>query len=443
MTESNSGSGGAPPRKAKGHLWSAPTLHNTLSSPGSTSADGQADGQADAPGYLMVLQRDSAFVYTLPRAGVVLIGRAVEVGLQIVDYQASRRHAQLVIEDGRATIFDLGSQNGTAVNDQRIDAPELLHPGDVISIANTTIIYHARGRAGGGRRMIDKATFRARLGEELMRAVNFGRDLCVVAVRLPAADHRAIEPALMKQLRAIDTAASEPDGVLLLLMPEADAEDGRELARGVHAALSRVDPGCRMGFACCPRDGAQIETMIAAARAAVDTAAPGLVIDATDAYRMIHTGDVEIVAADLATLRVYAIAERVAASDIPVLVRGETGTGKELVARAIHHWSPRARGRLVALNCAALQDSLIESELFGHERGAFTGAHATKVGLLEAATGGSVFLDEVAELSPVAQAKLLRALESQRIMRVGGITEIAIDVRMIAATHRELKDAVV
>ncbi len=120
------------------------------------------------------------------------------------------------------------------------------------------------------------------------------------------------------------------------------------------------------------------------------------------------------------------------------LVTGETGSGKESAARAVHHFSPRRAGPMVSLNCAAIPEGLVESELFGHEKGAFSGAAATKVGLFEAATGGTLFLDEIGELPLGTQAKLLRALDGAKITRVGAVVERAIDVRIVAATNRDL-----
>ncbi len=143
-----------------------------------------------------------------------------------------------------------------------------------------------------------------------------------------------------------------------------------------------------------------------------------------------------------AMLKVYLFIAKAAPSDSTVLLRGESGTGKELAARAIHLNSPRAAKSFIAINCAALAESLLESELFGHEKGAFTGAIAQKKGKLEAADGGTVFLDEVSEMSTGLQVKLLRVLQEREFDRVGGTRPIRVDIRLIAATNRNLEEAV-
>lgn len=140
--------------------------------------------------------------------------------------------------------------------------------------------------------------------------------------------------------------------------------------------------------------------------------------------------------------KVFAPLPRIAASDSTVLLEGETGTGKSLIARAIHQASPRARGPLVVVDCGAIPPTLIESELFGHERGAFTGAVAARVGAFEAAAGGTLFLDEVGELPLDMQPKLLRALEDRLIKRVGSTVPTRLDLRVIAASNRDLRQAV-
>ncbi|HET7379498.1 MAG TPA: sigma 54-interacting transcriptional regulator, partial [Gaiellales bacterium] len=135
-------------------------------------------------------------------------------------------------------------------------------------------------------------------------------------------------------------------------------------------------------------------------------------------------------------------ARKVAATGTTVLLTGESGTGKEVLARAIHHASARADGPFVALNCAALAETLVESELFGHERGAFTGADRLKRGRFELAAGGTLFLDEIGELTPAVQAKLLRVLQERQYERLGGTTTLQADIRLVAATNRDLECAV-
>jgi DNA-binding NtrC family response regulator len=139
---------------------------------------------------------------------------------------------------------------------------------------------------------------------------------------------------------------------------------------------------------------------------------------------------------------VYKAIGRVAGQNVTVLIRGESGTGKELVARAIYHHSDRAKGPFLAVNCAALTETLLESELFGHEKGSFTGATSQRVGKFEQCSGGTLFMDEVGDMSPVMQSKVLRVLQEQRFERVGGTNTIQTDVRIIAATNRDLEDMV-
>jgi two-component system nitrogen regulation response regulator GlnG len=139
---------------------------------------------------------------------------------------------------------------------------------------------------------------------------------------------------------------------------------------------------------------------------------------------------------------VYKAIGRVASQDVTVLVRGESGTGKELVARAIYHHSRRSRGPFLAINCAAIPESLLESELFGHEKGAFTGAVDRRIGKFEQSSGGTLFLDEIGDMSPSTQSKILRVLQQQRFERLGGTETIETDVRIIAATNRDLEQLV-
>ncbi|HTK56455.1 MAG TPA: sigma-54 dependent transcriptional regulator [Gemmatimonadales bacterium] len=156
----------------------------------------------------------------------------------------------------------------------------------------------------------------------------------------------------------------------------------------------------------------------------------------------IESGGTGLVAESAAMRQAVDVAGRVAAHATTVLLTGESGTGKEVLARYIHRQGPRSTERFVAVNCAAIPDQLLESELFGHVRGAFTGATADRTGLFEEASGGTLLLDEVAELPPPLQAKLLRALEEGMVRRVGASTETKVDVRLIAATARPLEEMI-
>jgi DNA-binding NtrC family response regulator len=170
--------------------------------------------------------------------------------------------------------------------------------------------------------------------------------------------------------------------------------------------------------------------------AAAETAVPLPPVEAQ------AVGPYALVGQSPAMLDVYKLLARVAGSAATVLVQGESGTGKEVVARAIHVNGPKATGAFVAVNCAAIPENLLESELFGHEKGAFTGAVTRKIGRFEQAAGGTLFLDEIADMSLALQAKILRAVQEREIERVGGGETIPVDVRLIAATNRDLKEAI-
>ncbi len=147
----------------------------------------------------------------------------------------------------------------------------------------------------------------------------------------------------------------------------------------------------------------------------------------------------EVIGKSLAMRKIFGVLERVASTDVTILLEGETGTGKDLIARAVHQTSNRHEGPFVVVDCGAVAPNLIESELFGHEKGAFTGAHQRRQGAFELADKGTVFLDEIGELPKDLQPKLLRVLETHRLRRVGGTEEVDADIRVIAATHRQLR----
>src|SRR5713101_1786595 len=165
-------------------------------------------------------------------------------------------------------------------------------------------------------------------------------------------------------------------------------------------------------------------------------------LERTDTSAALDEPIAEIVGSSAAMREVYQRTRLVASSRARVLLIGETGTGKELIARAIHRLSPRADGPYVRVNCGALSESLLESELFGHVKGAFTGAIDNKTGRFEAAHGGTIFLDEIASMSPKLQVKLLRVLQEKEFERVGESRTIRVDTRVIAATNQSLEDEI-
>jgi DNA-binding NtrC family response regulator len=198
-------------------------------------------------------------------------------------------------------------------------------------------------------------------------------------------------------------------------------------AHTVSLLRTRLEEGgfpVALGLACAPRDGREPTALRACCETGLRSSEPEAPAEAQFDRGIIQ--------------RLSATIERVASSSLTVLILGETGVGKEVMARTLHERSSRRDAPMVSLNCAAFSEQLIESELFGHERGAFTGATQQKVGLLESARGGTVFLDELAEMPLSLQAKLLRVLEAREVLRVGSLRPRPIDVRFIAATNRDL-----
>ncbi len=390
--------------------------------------------------YLLVFEVESTRMFELPATGDVLIGRGETADLRIDDASISRSHARLSVRAAAVMLADLESQNGTQVNDDRVGSGQLLRSGDVVTIGGITLVFHAEQPAGTFPGLLEPGLFRPRFEEELERALRFVRPLSLVSLALgPRPDKARVGAALVGMLRRSDVGSFLADQ-LVLLLPETEPEAAERFAERAVRALAAVCPQARAGVAHAPGDGAHVDALGATAREAATAAEVGQVKRAADNFRLLSLGAHRVVVADPVMVRLFALAERLARSALPVLIHGETGTGKELLASALHCYSPRKAGRLVTVNCAALPENLAESELFGHEKGAFTGASSTRVGLLEAASGGTVFLDELGDLSLAIQAKLLRALETKRITRVGGTDERPIDVRLLAATHRDLNE---
>ncbi len=409
------------------------------STPETQSVEPQDVAGPETSSYLLVIDDSSARRLPLPRDGVLVLGRGPDADLRIDTAAVSRRHAKLILAGGEAQIADLDSHNGTLVNGERVDGSRTLASGDVVAVGDITLVLRSEPQRGSGA-AVDLGRLRARLEEELERAADYRRPLALAIVALGAArEPAALGRKALAALRRMDVLAWEGTGHLVVLLPELGGEAARAAALAVLAAVAPLAPEARGGVATYPGDGCDAVTLLAGARAAAAVAAAGeAAIAAETAVR--HTvGDHSIVVADPAMIRLFDLIRRLAASALPVLVLGETGVGKENAAAAVHHWSARAAQPLVTLNCAAMPEALVESELFGHEKGAFSDARAAKPGLLERASGGTVFLDEVGELPLGVQAKLLRALEAKRITRLGDVREREVDLRIVAATNRDLE----
>jgi DNA-binding NtrC family response regulator len=385
---------------------------------------------------LLCIDGDRSFTLTMPDSGELMIGRGPDAGLSVDDPLVSRAHALLLAVPDGLRLSDLGSRHGTLLNGERLTEPRLVGSGDVIGIGNAVLVVRRPARIAAGARATEQPALIQRLTEELSRIVEYERELSLVVARGASRDPEALLAAVADRLRVIDTAAPLGGGFVAALLPERGGDEALGLAR----ALAELDGGrVAVGVATAPHDGIDADAVLGAARAACATAEPGAVRRASEAIEIITAGPQRILVADPAMARLYELARRLARSAIPILIHGETGSGKELAAAAIHAFSARAAGPFVSVNCAAIPESLAESELFGHARGAFSGAATARVGHLETASGGTLFLDEIGELSPAIQAKLLRALESGELIRVGETAPRIADLRIVAATHRDLQ----
>jgi transcriptional regulator with GAF, ATPase, and Fis domain len=393
-------------------------------------ANGPISGSTVARLRLLVIGVGSFQTYALPVEGELTIGRADNAYIRIEDAQVSRKHATLVISRSGIRIRDLGSINGTRVREQRVEPGKTadLQPGDVIDIGNTMLIVQYGATTVRPKHLWGHGVFEGRLEDECARAQREGASFAVVRLHVDG-DAAPAEEVLAVALRPGDPIASYGPGEYELLLSSVTPEQADELTRQLIAQLAQKGAHGRVGIACFPRDGRTAEALVQKSGDAVR----GRDLLAED------PATAAIVIEDGAMQRLHRLVERVAAGTISVLLLGETGVGKEVFAETIHRRSPRATKPFLRLNCAALAESLLESELFGHERGAFTGAVAQKDGLLETADGGTVFLDEIGELPLSTQVKLLRVIEERRVQRVGGTRPREIDVRFIAATNRDLE----
>ena len=394
---------------------------------------------------IVVVGEGAVATFPLPEAGRITVGRSGHNDIRVDDPLVSREHAAFHVGDG-LHVEDLGSANGSKLSNEKLEARLLtgIVPGQVVEVGTTMLVVQHSAHGARPRRLCTHSYFEMRLEEECQH--HFRRDpwpdpaadseppatpggqFALMRLHIEGeAPETFVQETLTSVLRPGDVVASYAPGEYELLL--LDTNDSRADAESekLSVALETHALDVRVGIACFPTHGRTPDSLMSAACAAIrgsEEAAP--VLD-------------EIIVEDPAMRDLYRVAERIAQGSISVLLLGETGVGKEIFAEAVHRRSPRREQPYVRINCAALSESLLESELFGHEKGAFTGAEHAKPGLLESASGGTVFLDELGEMPAALQVKLLRVIEQRQVLRVGALKPRDIDVRYIAATNRDLE----
>ena len=395
----------------------------------STLRDTPAVNIAPLDQALVVVVNGVVSTYPLPSVGMLTLGRARECDIQIVDPSVSRNHARIRV-GSVVTIEDLKSANGTRLRGEPLlpGKPAAFTPGESVELGSAIVMMRRRAAPTREWRIWAHGYFEARLEDECARAARTSSSFGLVRLRADDGGHaEVVQQVLATTLRADDVVGMYGPGDYEVLLVERSVEEAEAVEASLRKALEDVGLPARIALVVSPRDGRSADRLVARAGSLL-------------------RGDEEserragrLVVRSLAMRRLYELVERVAPGEISVLVLGDTGVGKEVLAEEIHRLSPRRDKSFLRLNCAALSESLLESELFGHERGAFTGAHQTKAGLLETAQGGTVFLDEIGELPTAMQVKLLRVLEERQVWRVGGVKPREIDVRFVAATNRDLE----
>jgi two-component system response regulator AtoC len=378
---------------------------------------------------LVVLGTGLPVTHALAADAEVVIGRSDQADVKVDEESISRRHAILRIGDN-ITLEDLGSLNGSRVRDRALRKGDVaaIVPGEAFEIGKVMcIVQRKSGEKKPGRGLRPHSYVEARIDEEIERRADGAAGVSLARLHVEGTlPTGVLEEAIGATLTPNEICGDYGPGELEVVFLDTAPADVERRCDSLALALRR-HAKVRVGIAAFPRDGRN---------------AAALLESANDLVR----GDRETTGSSavkgVAMERLRGLVQRVAASDISIVLYGETGVGKEVLAREIHKLSDRATKPFVGLNCAALTETLLESELFGHERGAFSGAVTTKPGLLEVAEEGTVFLDEIGEMSLSIQAKLLRVIEERQVLRVGGLSPRAIDVRFLSASHRDLEHEV-
>lgn len=382
---------------------------------------------------LLVVGEQQFASHWLPESGKITLGQGATCDVRINEPSVAQAHAAIHIGP-ELSIEDLGSGSGTWLGEKRLEPGQAvpLTPGTSVLLGAVSIVVQKSAPAPP-RRIWTHGYFESRLEEECIRAERFRNQFSVLRIRCAGdADTTVIEEILANSLRLVDVVGCYQPGEYEAILHGTPPVGAELVARRILESLSGRGLWAHIGVACYPGDARSADALSEKAGAAArgDAADDPTPIRVESAPGDSEGGPIQAI---------YKLAEKVAASTINLLILGETGVGKERLAERVHELSPRAKKPFVRLNVAALTETLLESELFGHERGAFTGAVQTKRGLLESADGGTVFLDEIGELPMATQVKLLRVLEGKQVMRVGGLKSRSIDVRFVAATNRDLE----
>ncbi len=385
----------------------------------------------------------------LPKQGTFRIGAAMECELALPDCGLWPVHAVLELTSQGTRLCHAAGQSAPIwVNGRRLADQWQLVTGDSIQLGNSidaaegvTLVYSGTPGLHTPHAQLNTEEFRRRLADEVERGMRTDRPVAVLCILLEHSDGDALAHALdcvEHSIRSVDLLGVVGGPEILVCLTDTGAA-AAQAGQRVIQCLQRNEVSARAGFTISPDDSSDPDALIAGAREACQNSPPGEVRGLEQAARRDLVGTTRLVSADPAMRRLLDLVRRLAPTSLPVLILGETGVGKDVLAQAVHYWSSRSHGPFVAINCASISPSLFETELFGHTKGAFTGATDAKKGLLESAAGGTVFLDEIGECPPNSQAKLLRAIESRSVTRVGSVTERTIDVRIVAATNSDLQ----
>ncbi len=358
----------------------------------------------------------------LPEFGEAVVGSASDADIRIQSNSVAPYHAVVRIgAELQVEVLDANAEiwlQGTAKKRGQLMA---LAPGEPIKMGEALLVIQ-RPVPNALRRIWSHGYFTARIEEECDRAERTRTRFSLVRIRCdPTASALAIEEILANTLRIVDIVGNYLPGEYEVLLPETAGPGTQTVIERIAARLADSKIEAQIGVASFPVDGRSGDVLLEKASGKKQRSSPSGIVDGSVMGKL------------------HEMVNRIAQSEINVLILGETGVGKERLAEMVHQLSPRRDHPMLRLNCAALTETLLESELFGHERGAFTGAVQAKQGLLETANGGTVFLDEIGELPPSTQAKLLRVIEERQVLRVGAIKVRNIDVRFISATNRDLE----